>query len=129
MAYAWFVCPYKRRARLFGNGNPILYCAMDDFTAQIRADGGDWAETRVLGNVALVKVRANATTLTTISGTAEFMQITSRWLLSDTLSALTTAQRNAIQNKLLAMGYPQTEQYCIRDKFDAVASKNTRNVT
>jgi len=44
MALAWFICPYKR---LDDDDLPSRYCAMDDFTAAIRAADGTWAETAV----------------------------------------------------------------------------------
>ena len=70
MALAWFICPYKR-----GPGPDVIrYPAMDDFTSLIRGDGGDWAETEILGNAALVKVRASSGTLTTINGAAGFLK-------------------------------------------------------
>jgi hypothetical protein len=106
MALAWFICQYKIKT---GNWRPVRYCAMDDFTAQINADGGSWAESEVLGGYALVKVRANTTTLTTIGGTTNFQRIPNWVNLSDILSTLTTAQRTAIQNRILAMGYTQAE--------------------
>ncbi len=113
MAYAWFICGYKTRPY-----RPNMrYCAMDDFTAQINADGGAWSESEVLGGYALVKVRAGATTLTTIGGTAGFHRIQNHWILSDLLSDLTTAQRTAINSRLLAMGYTQAE-------IDAVMGSN-----
>jgi hypothetical protein len=105
MAYAWFVCQYKIRTG-FPNRR---YCAMNDHNALINANGGAWAETEVLGGYALVKVRANAATLTIISGTANFWQVTGRWLLSDTLGTLTTTQRNAILTRLADMGYSTAE--------------------
>ena len=107
MALAWFVVPYKRRD--IEPGRPGRYCAMDDFTVTIHADAGAWTETEVLGNVALVKVRASATILATIASTTGFYRVTNHWLLSDSLADLTTTQRNAIQTRLLAMGYTQAE--------------------
>jgi hypothetical protein len=87
----------------------MRYCAMDDFTPQIVADGGKWAESEVLGGYAVVKVSAASTTLTTIGGTTNFYRITNHIVLSDTLSDLTTTQRNAITTRVLAMGYTQAE--------------------
>jgi hypothetical protein len=37
------------------------------------------------------------------------VRVLNRWTLTDVLTNLTTAQRNAIQNKLLSMGYTQAE--------------------
>ena len=104
MAIAWFVTNYNRRNGFF----PTRYCAMDDFTAQIEADGGDWTETEVLGGYAIVKVRASAETLTTIAGTAGFYRIPTA-ALDSTLASLTNAQRTAIRNRVEAMGYTTEE--------------------
>lgn len=82
---------------------------MDDFTDQIQADGGTWSETEVLGNHALVKVRANAGTLTTINAATGFIRIPNHVDLNDTLGDLTGAQRTAIRDKALALGYTQAE--------------------
>lgn len=107
MALAWFIAPYARR-------NPGLvpaerYCQINDFAAQIVADGGTWDETEILGNVALVKVRASATTLTAINNTAGFLRVPNHVELSDTLGDLTAGQRTAILNEALALGYSQAE--------------------
>lgn len=107
MALAWFVVPYKRRNP--GEFPAKRYCAMDDFTTQIFADGGNWDETEILGDHALVKVRAAAGTLTTINAAPGFLRIPGHFDFSDTLGDLTANQRTAILDKLLALGYPQTE--------------------
>lgn len=106
MATSWFICPYKRTPN---TRVPQRYCAMDDFTPQILADGGDWSESEVLGGYALVKVRASDITLTLIAGTAGFQRIPNSLRLTDTLGSLTNGQLNAINNQLLAMGYTQSE--------------------
>jgi hypothetical protein len=103
---AWFIVPYKRRS---DPGEIIRYCAMDDFTTQINADGGSWSESEVLGDQAVVKVNASAGTLTTIAGTAGFQRIPNHIALTDTLGDLTTAQRNAIVSRLQSAGYTLTE--------------------
>jgi hypothetical protein len=110
MALAWFICQYRNSIITDYKGTRgARVCTMDDFTPQIRADGGAWAESEVLGNYAIVKVRANAATLTTIGATAGFNRITNHWLLTDILADLTTTQRNAVQTRILAMGYTQAE--------------------
>lgn len=101
---AWFLCLYKLRS-VFTNRR---YCAMDDFTAQILADGGDWRETEVLGNTAIVKVRASAATLSAINAAPGFARIPVD-RLDDPLSSLTSTQLSAIKNKVLALGYTQPE--------------------
>ena len=107
MALAWFVAPYVRRNP--GQTPPERYCKMDDFTVQIRADGGDWSETEILGDHALVKVSASPATLTAIDAAAGMLRIPSHVDLNDTLGDLTAGQRNAIKNKMLALGYTQEE--------------------
>jgi hypothetical protein len=106
MAIGWFICPYKRR---LGERNPTRYCAMDDFTLVLRAEGGDWSETEVLGDAALVKVRASETTLAIIAGTAGFHRLLNKVLLSESLSDLTALQLNFVNTRLLALGYSQAE--------------------
>lgn len=108
MAYGWFVVPYKRRNP--GVTPPERYCSMDDFTVLIRADGGDWDETEILGDAALVKVRASAATLAIISGTSGVFTIPSRFFrLEDSLADLTAGERNQIQNAIVSLGYSQAE--------------------
>lgn len=107
MAIAWYICPYNRRNP--GGIPPQRYCAMDDFTAQIQADGGAWAETEILGSAAIVKVRAAAGTLITIAQAPGFLRIPNHTNLDDTLGDLTTGQRNAILNELQTLGYTQQE--------------------
>lgn len=114
MALAWFICPYKRMTRLVaGVPTPVVpptrYPAMDDFTATIAADGEAWDETEILGDHALVKVRADAATLTTINAAPGFLRIPGHVDLSDTLGDLTAGQRNAILAKLEALGYSNAE--------------------
>lgn len=120
MALAWFIVPYKRRNP--GKVPPERYCAMDDFTEQIRADGGDWSETEILGDAAIVKTRASAATLATIAATAGFDRFPNHVNLNDTLGDLTAGQRNAILNRALALGYSQAE-------IDAALPPNWQNVT
>lgn len=120
MALAWFVVPYARRNP--GQVPPKRYCAIDDFTAQIRADGGDWSEIEILGSAAIVKVRASAGTLTTIGGAAGFLRFPNHVNLSDTLGDLTANQRQAIINEALSLGYSQAE-------IDAALPANWQAVT
>ena len=64
----YILCPYKRSTRI----ERLRYCAMDDFTRQIRAEGGNWVESEVAGDQAIVKVRASAALLTVIANTPGF---------------------------------------------------------
>jgi hypothetical protein len=97
---------------------------MDEFTEMIRADGGDWREVEVLGNQAIVKVRASALTLATVAGAAGIRQIPLQ-LLDDPLSTLTAGQRTAIRDELLAAGYLLAE---VQEAFPNIASATLRDV-
>jgi hypothetical protein len=102
MAIAWFIVPYKRALDV-----PMArYCAIDDQTPQIYAEGGAWTEAEVLGNRALVKVRASDATLATLASLYTRIPLAR---LSDPLSSLTPAQRSALRNRLLDLGYTDAE--------------------
>jgi len=64
----YFLCPYKRSLIIPRQ----RYCAMNDFHAQIRADGGAWSESEVAGNQAVVKISASASLLAIIAATPGF---------------------------------------------------------
>ena len=103
LTIAWYICPYKRKV----SARPTRYCAMDDFTWQIcYVDLGGWAETEILGNQAIVKVKAETTTLATLDTT--FTRLPTK-LLTDSLSDLTTAVKNQIKTQILAAGYTAQE--------------------
>lgn len=110
MPTTWFICPYKRRDY---NNQIGRYCAMDDFTPQIIADGGSWSESEVLGNRAIVKVNADASTLSLIAGTTGFKRLP-KDLLNSSLSDLTAGQKQALRDEVLDMGYTISE---INDAF------------
>jgi hypothetical protein len=103
MAIGWFIVPYKRdliRPR------PTRYCAMDDFTAAIRADGGDWAETEVLGDRAIVKARAKEATLDKIASVYKRLPVDR---LGDSLTSQPAEVKTALIDELENMGYSQAE--------------------
>lgn len=107
MPIAWYAVPYKRRDL---NSGPGRYCAMDDFTVQILADGGDWTESEGLGDNAIVKVRASNATLTLIDAAPGFVASPKRWSsLQNFLTDMTAGERNTFQNKFLSLGYTQAE--------------------
>src|SRR3990167_627495 len=105
MPVGWFLSPYTRRLT---KGLPSRYCVMDDFTTRIQADGGDWAETEVLGNHAVVKVRAALGTLQDIAAASSFQRLP-KDRLDDALSDLPDAQKRAIRQTLESLGYPLDE--------------------
>ena len=105
---AWFLCTYKR---LIDPDRPLptRIAAIEDFKAQVVAEGGALDYTEVLGNYAVCKVRASVALLNTIGGTAGFTRIPRVNSLSELMSALTNAQRTAVKNKLNDMGYSDGE--------------------
>lgn len=100
---AWFVVPYTYIMR---GRRHIRYPAIDDYTQQIRAEEGRWAETEVLGDQCLVKVRASAETLTELSKVYERMPAAN---IDDSLSATSIAEREQLLAICLDAGYSQAE--------------------
>jgi hypothetical protein len=125
MATGWFIVPYVRdTSRPF----PVRYAQIDDYSAQISEAGGEWAETEVLGNRAIVKVRASAAVLDALAAVPGFRRLP-KDRLDDALSDLPTAVLTAIRDELQAMGYPLAE---IRERFgltvDDLADYTLRDV-
>lgn len=104
---AWYIAPYKiRQGRPDGLHN-VRYCAMDDYTDSIiYTDKGNWSESEVLGNRAIVKVKASPLTLTVLNGV--FTRLP-RDGLDDSLSAVSIADKAVLKNEGLDMGYSNTE--------------------
>lgn len=108
MPVSWMIAPYKRRAG--APEGPTRYCLVNDFTAAIEAEGGRWAEAECLGDHAIVKISASIATLDTIAGTPGVIEVPRRWArLLDSFGDMTAGERNQIQNKLLGLGFTQTE--------------------
>ena len=105
MAIAWYICPYKRRP---STGFPARYCAMNDFTQQLNAAGGDWREVEILGDRAIVKVRGPSAALTSIAQTTGFSRLPSADF-NKPLSELTVNQRTALKNLVIDAGYTREE--------------------
>ena len=109
MPTTWVLVPYKRSAETH---HPGRYVAIDDFTPQIRADGGDWSETEVLGpqmGYALVKIRMQtASLLVNICATPGFRRMPVDNFF-DRLLGLSPAQISNINGVLLNAGYSQSE--------------------
>ena len=123
MAIGWFLVPYDHFP-LHPLG-PVRVCGMNRYTAAIALDGGAWSESECLGDHAIVKVRALDTTLTTIAQTAGFQRLP-KDLLNDALNTLSNAQKDAITNKLQALGYSLAE---IRaDLGNNIGTKTLRDV-
>lgn len=102
MPIGWFIVPYKR---ILPYNGPFLagrYCAMDDYTKQIKADGGDWREMEILGNRAIVKVQASAETLTVLASVFKRLP---KDRLDDTLADLPLPVRRALRDEMQDQGY------------------------
>lgn len=121
MPVGWFIAPYKRVDR---NGRVGRYCIVDDLTPEIWASNGwpqgnvpespeFWSETEVLGQHAIVKVRATNPVLTQVANLPGVTRIPVA-ALDSPLSSLTGAQKTAIRNKVQALGYSLAE---IQERF------------
>jgi len=108
MAIGWYIVPYKRDTRFV---RPVRYPAIDDYTDQIVAAGGQWAETEILGNRCIVKVRAPAAVLTALSSVYKRLP---KDRLNDSLSDLPAAVKQALKEEVLDQGYTLAE---IRARF------------
>lgn len=132
MPVGWFLAPYVRR---IDAPRPERYVVVNDLTPTIRGDGGDWSETEVLGQHAIVKVRAAASTLTLVAGLPGVTRIPVA-RLDDPLSMLSAAQRTAIRNRVTALGYTLTElqerfpnglgTYTLRDLLEFIARRRRK---
>lgn len=109
MAIAWFICGYTVMESKPGI-HSVRFCSMRAFDTQIWADGGAWAESEVVNNSAVVKVRASVATITAIGNTQGFylipLDITD---INALMTALTQPQYNAIRNELLSLTYLDSE--------------------
>jgi hypothetical protein len=122
MPTAWFIAPYKAKPHKW----PFRwarYCTMDDYTDAIRADGGDWSEVEILGNRAIVKVRASVATLATLAGVFKRLP---KDRLDDSLADLPQAVRRALRDEALDQGYSLAE---VQARFgDDLAGYRLRDV-
>ncbi len=104
---AWYIAPYKIRENTPDGLNNERYCAMDDYTDKIiYEDKGNWSETEVLGNRAVVKVKASASTLTILDSIFERMPKDG---LEDSLTAVSVTDKTALKDEVLNMGYSNIE--------------------
>lgn len=111
MPIGWYIVPYKRRE---GRRQPTRYCAMDDYTQEIiYTYGGAWAETEVLGNRAIVKVRTRNAILDILDAVPGFRRLP-KDRLDQNLANLSGVVLAAMRDQLLNMGYTQDE---IHERF------------
>jgi hypothetical protein len=88
---------------------------MDDHTALIASEGGAWAETEILGDRALVKVRANPSTLTMLNSIPGYIRLPKDGM-DDSLSDLSSVQKQAVRDLIIDCGYSPSE---FGDRFPA----------
>ena len=123
MPVGWYIVPYKHKVQRFWTGSPIRYCAIDDYTQQIVAAGGKWTETEILGNRAIVKLRASQVILN--QADTLFKRLP-KDRLDDPLSDLPVAVRQALKNEVLDQGYTIEE---VQSRFgDDLGSYTLRQV-
>ena len=130
MAIGWFIVPYVRLDRPIG---PTRYPAIDNYTDQIRAAGGYWSETEVLGNRCIVKVRAPEAGLTQLAGIFKRLP---KDRLDDSLADLPTGVKATLRDEILDMGYTLAEiqerfgddlgQYTLRDVLRFMARRRLK---
>jgi len=130
---AWFLCPMKQlpsknpglqipedietngeawRTYMFKK-RPSRTCRISEFRDAILADSGKFRVVEVLGNHAIVKVLATVETLQAIAA-ADGINRFPKDQLNDSLSSLTTNQKDFLNTKIQALGYSLSE---IRDRF------------
>jgi hypothetical protein len=125
MAIGWYIVPNATRPAPGGHPGRSIYCTMDDNTAQILADGGDWSNTEVLGGRNIVKVRAAQATLDLLDTLFLRIPVT---LLDDSLSSLTNAQKNRIHTELNAMDYSDADITAVLGNFNQIGQKTLRQL-
>jgi hypothetical protein len=140
MIIAWYIVPYKRQyfvewqpGQFIPVAMPRRYAAIGDYTAEICGAGGSWAETEILGDRCLVKVRAPAEVLATLDAVYQRLP---KQRLDDPLSDLSAAAKQKLKNAVLGMGYSVGElqaafpgdlgDYCLGDVLHFMASRRLK---
>jgi hypothetical protein len=111
MPIGWYIVPYMKDPT---EPFPARMVSINQYTADIRAAGGFWAETEILDpgiGRALIKVRAPTAALTQLDALYKRLP---KDRLDDPLSDLPPAALLALKNELLEEGYTLAE---IKAKF------------
>lgn len=104
MAVAWFLVPYRVDLGDGNVGDARRYPATDDFRDQLDAV----ATVEILGGYALAKVRGPIVALQALNAEPGVVHIP-KAALDDSLADLTNAQKVAIRDRLLALGYTSAQ--------------------
>lgn len=96
----WYVIPYVRKTNA---PRPSRYVAINTYSTQIKSYDGKWQEIEVLGDRALVKVRAPQVVHTQLDAIYKQFPTTN---LDDTIPS---ENRESFKNELLDMGYTLEE--------------------
>ena len=136
MAIGWYIAPYKIDEREGTPSYPLRgtrYCEIFDFRVEIETSGGKFTMTEVLGNRAIVKVRASQSVLDTLN--INFKRIPKN-RLNDALSDLPQGVKTALRNEILDMGYTVQEvqarfgndlgQYTLKDVLKFMATRRIK---
>lgn len=112
---AWYIVPYVRDRRI-GSPQPSRHCELSLYNKQIWDAGGKWTCREILGNRAIVKIKAPAAILEMIDSKYKRLP---KDRLGDSLSDLSSGVKTALKNEILDMGYSLQE---IKSKFGNAVS-------
>lgn len=102
MPIAWYIVPYKRDTSYTGPLLASRYCEIEEHRGSLDAV----AYVQILGNRAIVKLRAPAGVLTTLNGLFKRLP---KNALNDPLSDLSGAVKVALRDEALDQGYTLQE--------------------
>lgn len=129
---SWWVAPYVRADEF---GRHIRVCKIEQYAAQMRADGGGYREAEILGNYCLAKVRAGASTVTAMAADVDLQRLP-KDRMDDPLSSLTNQQKTRLRNFVLSLGYTTQEvqarfpndlgTYTLRDVLRFMATRRLK---
>lgn len=126
MIIAWYLCPYRKALNPGGAAGGFApyyrYCAMCDYNSQIFPFGGLWSETEVLGNYAIVKVKAPDTLIPSLD--AEFYRLPVD-NLDDFVDIISAADKTKLINFIKGLGYGNAE---VNSGLGNLNGKTLRNV-
>lgn len=128
----WYIVPYVRDYSI-GSPQPARHCELCLYNKQIWDAGGKWTCVEVLGNRAIVKIKAPAAILNMIDSKYKRLP---KDRLGDSLSDLPNNIKIALKNEILDMGYTIAEvkakfgsdlgQFTLRDVLKFMAKRRLK---